>query len=691
MRVDALEHTQLDQNSFCLLTPIPFVPPGILLGMPPRKVQKRAVQTNPGQLHAQLKRSDSSPSSLVSPLERIPLDMLGEIISYLEPLDVLQLSRTDNCLRDLLMNRAMASYWKRARENVDALPPCPADMSEPAYANLMFTDHCHKCLAEGEDVLTHVEARVQLCYKCTLQEFKKWKDMPQEIDLKLVDFIPATSEALTVSERKQPEQVANSKWRTTARTRFHVETALRLQAQYGELEKPKERTKWMKEQRAAWTSIEEHANLCRDVLRGDQPKNEGERYAFLLQRKAKIRQEMKDLGYEDEFEQCGGFSVEETPLGATMHSRIWTGTKLSEKEWQSIKTPIIAYMEQVRVALLALRKAERLYDWVAARLTPPYIAYILARPANVSSIPTLKQLALTDAIKQHLPTNGDTLDEAVQTDALQEEIERIPELVRNHSSDIEEYLLNLVRQAPPYEGKGIGREALFYATTMFRCATCDASLAFPDVLVHEHFYNENWPSKRRKPAVSANCNAEVDEAVEDDIRAVIHPAVKYHRIWAPGKGIRFNEATYHHSLAVLNLMQMDPSTTSQTLRDLNPYVELLCKCRSRCPGNSKHNRLVNRWSEVIQLVGLHRSMEYGDALRIFDEADAQKMSGYQPKFPPALNWSTSTMCPLCGRFMWDLSHLSQEHNLSQAEAAAVFQQVPKEWCHRRYSAMTLGT
>lgn len=81
--------------------------------------------------------------------------------------------------------------------------------------------------------------------------------MPQEIDQKLVDFIPATSEALTVSERKQPEQVANSKWRTTARTRFHVETALRLQAQYGELERPKERTKWVKEQRAAWTSIEE--------------------------------------------------------------------------------------------------------------------------------------------------------------------------------------------------------------------------------------------------------------------------------------------------------------------------------------------------------------------------------------------------------------------------------------------------
>lgn len=81
--------------------------------------------------------------------------------------------------------------------------------------------------------------------------------MPQKIDQKLVDLIPATSEALTASERKQPEDVSNTKWRTAARTRFHVETALRLQAKYEELRKPKERAKWLDEQRAAWDKVEE--------------------------------------------------------------------------------------------------------------------------------------------------------------------------------------------------------------------------------------------------------------------------------------------------------------------------------------------------------------------------------------------------------------------------------------------------
>ena len=82
-------------------------------------------------------------------------------------------------------------YWKRTRENVEELPACPNDLSEPAYANLMFSAHCHvslmlhsplpftltdwlvtvqKCLAENQSLLMHVEARAQLCYKCSLEE-----------------------------------------------------------------------------------------------------------------------------------------------------------------------------------------------------------------------------------------------------------------------------------------------------------------------------------------------------------------------------------------------------------------------------------------------------------------------------------------------------------------------------------------
>lgn len=43
------------------------------------------------------------------------------------------------------MCKESLQFWKAARATVTKplLPPCPADLSEPAYANLMFDTHCH--------------------------------------------------------------------------------------------------------------------------------------------------------------------------------------------------------------------------------------------------------------------------------------------------------------------------------------------------------------------------------------------------------------------------------------------------------------------------------------------------------------------------------------------------------------------
>lgn len=58
-------------------------------------------------------------------------------------MDLLNLSRTSKDFRNLLLQRSSASAWKIARLQVDDLPDCPQDMSEPQYANLAFYPHCH--------------------------------------------------------------------------------------------------------------------------------------------------------------------------------------------------------------------------------------------------------------------------------------------------------------------------------------------------------------------------------------------------------------------------------------------------------------------------------------------------------------------------------------------------------------------
>lgn len=66
-----------------------------------------------------------------------------QIFSFLLPMDLLNLSRTNKDFRNLLLRRSSAAAWKAARLHVDGLPDCPPDIAEPQYANLVFYSHCH--------------------------------------------------------------------------------------------------------------------------------------------------------------------------------------------------------------------------------------------------------------------------------------------------------------------------------------------------------------------------------------------------------------------------------------------------------------------------------------------------------------------------------------------------------------------
>ncbi|TEB31405.1 hypothetical protein FA13DRAFT_1578141, partial [Coprinellus micaceus] len=65
------------------------------------------------------------------------------IVSYLGPADLFHLSRVAKGLRRFLMSFSSAMFWRRAAQNEPGLPTCPDDLSEPAYAHLLFSDFCH--------------------------------------------------------------------------------------------------------------------------------------------------------------------------------------------------------------------------------------------------------------------------------------------------------------------------------------------------------------------------------------------------------------------------------------------------------------------------------------------------------------------------------------------------------------------
>ncbi|CAE6534642.1 unnamed protein product, partial [Rhizoctonia solani] len=101
----------------------------------PRKIRRTVTQS------ARRRRRKKSAKSL-SGFVNIPLDIFTEIASYLFPNDIFSLSYLSKLFRDLIMCQSSRHIWTNAMRNVEMLPPCPSDMSEPAYLAILFSKYC---------------------------------------------------------------------------------------------------------------------------------------------------------------------------------------------------------------------------------------------------------------------------------------------------------------------------------------------------------------------------------------------------------------------------------------------------------------------------------------------------------------------------------------------------------------------
>ncbi|KAJ3476780.1 hypothetical protein NLI96_g10925 [Meripilus lineatus] len=108
--------------------------------MPPKRTRKSKPQQAEASSSKTSTRREASESVRLEPptkrrrtlrgslqnLPEMPLDILFEVCCHLNPLDVLNLARTNKAFRTLLMNRANVSFWTVARRNVEGLPECPS-------------------------------------------------------------------------------------------------------------------------------------------------------------------------------------------------------------------------------------------------------------------------------------------------------------------------------------------------------------------------------------------------------------------------------------------------------------------------------------------------------------------------------------------------------------------------------------
>jgi hypothetical protein len=62
----------------------------------------------------------------------------SQIFSHLPPEDLVRLSRASKAFRQVLLSKQSTFLWKAAFADSDNAPPCPEDIAELAWANLLF-------------------------------------------------------------------------------------------------------------------------------------------------------------------------------------------------------------------------------------------------------------------------------------------------------------------------------------------------------------------------------------------------------------------------------------------------------------------------------------------------------------------------------------------------------------------------
>ncbi|KAI0786960.1 hypothetical protein C8Q75DRAFT_255097 [Abortiporus biennis] len=132
-----------------------------------RKVQESNPDTTEKKPVARVRRK-----GVLKEMLEMPLDILFEIFGELQPQDLLALSRTTKDFHNLLISKSSIRFWKAAFENAPELPAAFPGMNELAFANLLFSNHCHNCFkANVRNVFWVLRAR--FCNNCKKKRLLK--------------------------------------------------------------------------------------------------------------------------------------------------------------------------------------------------------------------------------------------------------------------------------------------------------------------------------------------------------------------------------------------------------------------------------------------------------------------------------------------------------------------------------------
>ncbi|KAF8549177.1 hypothetical protein OG21DRAFT_1470336 [Imleria badia] len=280
-------------------------------GVPSPAKKRRREEAAPSK-----KRRRGKPSELC----QLNLDVLFLIAAYIHPIDLLNLARTCKSLRDLLMDRSSEFVWKTARQQVKGLPACPADLTEPEYANLVFYARCHGCGKYTTTILWNVRRR--FCPGCRIRRLRRLSSCNEIIrknSVLAVEYITAKKESTTRVDRDQAASFMDDYRQSSDKKQF------------------------ISDKQKQCRFILQHAKKCEAWQKKRESERKDEQKRRQLERGQRIFQRLNQHGYSRELNYFGYSSIQRC-----RDSDFRTSKPLTDREWERMRPEWAKVMDKFR-------------------------------------------------------------------------------------------------------------------------------------------------------------------------------------------------------------------------------------------------------------------------------------------------------------------------------------------------------
>ncbi|KDN44212.1 hypothetical protein RSAG8_05685, partial [Rhizoctonia solani AG-8 WAC10335] len=321
---------------------------------PPQKRQRTVAKTTNGSVR---KKQVRGKQGLLADLVNMPIDIFTElhevsqIASHLLPGDIISLARSNKFFRNLLMHRSAIHIWHGTMRNVEGLPPCPPELSEPHYLSLLFSKTCSeewtRCSLCGSVDLAAMQSKRLGLLESLPNELSKYSLMPLDpMPIVFMALLPY-SESITPPKRR------------SAGAYVLREDFQRLVDEYEEKKRFEDKSalnEWMEHREEMVHKRQAQAQVLAQFLSACELDREQELFNTKAARRSEIKRRLTEMGWTDEDMEFSWGSINQH----AWNNLVSQPKPLTDRGWTSIRPKLIPLLQANREKRLnAEREARR--------------------------------------------------------------------------------------------------------------------------------------------------------------------------------------------------------------------------------------------------------------------------------------------------------------------------------------------